>query len=244
MWGTVLLMAVVTAAEPKGIAVVVYMLSRSKPLRLLVPYFIGAFGLNMIIGAIVLFVLKGVGAGKKSSVPPQIEVAVGALALIFGALVASGFAERVRDRARQRRPSATPARSPQGSAPHDSLQDLPGFSKLPARAQAALQSDSPWLAWIIGLGGGLPGAYYLAAIAAILKAGDNAGVQVVALIVFNVIAFAVIEIPIVSYAAAPEATRARFGQLSDWASANQRLLVSLLAAVVGVYLLVVGISKL
>jgi hypothetical protein len=244
MWGTVLLMAVVTAAEPKGIAVVVYMLSRAKPLRLLVPYFIGAFGLNLIIGAIVLFVLKGVGAGKHSSVPPQIEIAVGALALVFAALVASGFAARVRDRTRERKRNASPTPSPQGPTGQGSFEDLPGFSKLPPRARAALQSDSPWLAWFIGLGGGLPGAYYLAAIAAILNAGPSRGVQLAALIVFNVVAFSVIEIPIVSFVAAPEATRARLNQLSEWASTHERLLVSVLAAVVGVYLLVVGISKL
>jgi hypothetical protein len=90
----------------------------------------------------------------------------------------------------------------------------------------------------------MPTAYYLAAIAAILKAGVPAPPQVAALVVFNVIAFAIAEIPIVSFAIAPEATRARVETTYAWASTHERVVVTVLAAVVGAYLLIVGVSKL
>lgn len=48
----------------------------------------------------------------------------------------------------------------------------------------------------------------------------------------------------VSFWAAPEATRKRVDQLYDWMNAHHRLVVTTLAGVVGVYLLIVGISKL
>jgi hypothetical protein len=90
----------------------------------------------------------------------------------------------------------------------------------------------------------MPTAYYLAAIAAILKSGVGTGGQVGALLVFNLIAFAVAGIPLVSFAVAPDATRARIDQLYGWVTTHQRTVITILAGIVGVYLVVVGISKL
>ena len=47
-----------------------------------------------------------------------------------------------------------------------------------------------------------------------------------------------------SFLIAPDATRARLEQLYKWVSTHQRVVVATLAAVVGAYLLAVGISKL
>ena len=84
----------------------------------------------------------------------------------------------------------------------------------------------------------------LAAIAAILKSGAEAPTQISALLVFSLVAFVAAEIPLVSFAVAPEATRARVDQLCTWVSTHQRLVVTILASVVGVYLTAIGISKL
>ena len=86
------------------------------------------------------------------------------------------------------------------------MERLPGFEKLPQRVQHALRSESPWVAWVLGVAVGMPTPYYLAAIAAILASGVGTGDQIGALLVFNVIAFAVAEIPLVSYTLAPEGT--------------------------------------
>jgi hypothetical protein len=243
MWVTVLFMAVVCAAHPQGLAVVAYFLSRPRPLPLLVAYFIGGFGSYLILGAIVLFVLKGVNVRRGSSVPPEIEVAVGALALMVAALVGSGIAGRLRAQAQARHSTST-ADSPQSSSGHPDSGEFPGSANLGPRVQAALRRDSPWIAWITGLAVGMPTVYYLAAIADILKTDSSAGLQVAALIVFNVIAFSVVEIAILSFVVAPEATRTRLNQLSWWATAHERILISALSGVVGVYLLVIGIRKL
>jgi hypothetical protein len=245
MWGTVLLMAVVAGVDPARIAAVVFILSRARPMRLLVAYFIGGFGLSLIIGAVAVFVLKGAGFGQKSSVPPEIEIAVGVLALVAAALVGSGVAARLRDRAQARHPAhATVSHGPPDPGARPGIEQLPGFDRLPARAQTALKSESPWVAWVAGLAVGMPTAYYLAAIAAILKSGESAGAQVGALVVFNLVAFGLAEVPMVSFLVAPEATRTRVDQLYDWINAHHREVMTALAAVVGVYLVIVGISKL
>jgi hypothetical protein len=95
-----------------------------------------------------------------------------------------------------------------------------------------------------GVAVGTPNAYYLAAIAAILKSGVGAGTQVVALVVFNVVAFAQAEVPLVGFLIAPEATRTRVQQLYTWISSHQRWILTVLTGVVGIYLVVVGASKL
>jgi hypothetical protein len=89
VWGTVLPMAVVAGLDPVRIAEVVFILSRARPMPLLAAYWVGGFGLSLIIRAAVVFGLKGTGVGQKSAIPPVIEIAVGALALVADALVAS-----------------------------------------------------------------------------------------------------------------------------------------------------------
>jgi Sap, sulfolipid-1-addressing protein len=171
--GTVLLMALVAGADPARIAAMVVILSRARPMPLLVAYFVGGFGLSLVIGTVVVFVLKGAGVGQKSSVPPEIEIAVGVLALVVAALVGSGLAAKLRDRVQARHPQAhiTPVAQPSTTGARLGIEQVPGFERLPASAQAALRSESPWVAWVAGLAIGLPTAYYLAAIAAISQVG-------------------------------------------------------------------------
>jgi hypothetical protein len=245
MWGTVLLMAFVVSVDPAQVGAVAYILSRPTAMRLLIAYFIGGFGVSLIAGGVIVFVLGVAGFGKSSAIPPEIEIAVGALALVVATLVGSGVASRLRDRARSRRATDQPAdRSATVGDGKPSLEKLPGFDKLPHRLQDALHNGSPWIAWIYGVGFGLPSAYYLAAIAAILKSGVGTTEQVIALLVFNLVAFATAEIPLVSFAIAPEATRARLDQLYTWTSTHQRLVGTILASIVGVYLLLRGVSGL
>jgi Sap, sulfolipid-1-addressing protein len=268
MFWNVLLLGAVAGFDPARIGAVAFILSRTRPVRLLVAYFVGGFGVSLIAGVVVLFVLKDVGAGKSSSVPPEIEIAVGALALVVAALVGSGLAARVRDRVNARRaaadgtaglrdpggPAATEqpdgtrelvaTKEPPGMEKLAALEKVPGLGKLAPRVQGALASESPWLAWIAGVAIGLPSAYYLAAIAVILKAGPAAATQVAAVLVFNVVAFAAVVIPLVGYLLAPDATRARVEAFYDWVGAHQRLVVTALAGGVGAYLVIVGITKL
>jgi hypothetical protein len=245
MWVTVLLMAIVVAFDPAQVGGVAYILSRQSAMRLLVAYYVGGFGVSLIAGGVILFALRGVGVGQNSSIAPEIEIAVGSLALVFAALVGSGVAGRLRDGAQSRRGSDHLSPTvPAADEGRPSLQKLPGFQKLPRRLQDALDNESPWIAWIYGVAFGMPGAYYLAALAAILKSGVGTGTQIGALLAFNVVAFGVAEIPLLSFAVAPEATRARVDQLYTWVSTHQRLVVTVVASVVGVYLITLGISNL
>ncbi len=116
-------------------------------MRLLVAYFIGGFGVSLIVGVVIVLVLDGADIGKSSWVPAEIEIAVGALALVVAALVATGVAARLRDLAQARRPGThADDEPPADERERSGLEKLPGFEKLPQRAQNALQSESPWIA--------------------------------------------------------------------------------------------------
>ncbi len=249
MWLTVSLMAMVAAMAPMRIAVIVIILSRLQPVRHLLAYLIGGFAVSLTVNAVILFALKGVGIGRRSRIPGEIHIAVAVLCFVVAALVASGMADKLRRRRSSRKarratagggvaetPTAT-AEVPQG------IEQLAAFHKLPEPIQKVLKSESTWLALILGGAVGRPSAYYLAAIAAIVGAGAGVAPSVAALIVFNLIAFILAEVFLVSFLRAPEATRKRVDQLWIWTQVNHRPVVASLPAIVGLYLLVVGIRK-
>jgi hypothetical protein len=84
---------------------------------------------------------------------------------------------------------------------------------------------------------------YLATLAVILASGTAAGTQVGALLVFHVVAFALVEIPLFAYLLAPEPTLAWMIALHNWIRARRRLEVALLLATVGCVLLAVGMTS-
>jgi Sap, sulfolipid-1-addressing protein len=244
MFWNVLLLGGASGLDPGLIGAVAFMLSRTKPKRLPVAYFVGGLGVSLIAGFVILFVLKNVGAGKRSSFPPEIEIAVGALGLLVAALVGSGLAARLRERWQSRRAMAHATEHRPGTNEQPGTDQLHGVEKLPPRVQRALASETPWVAWVAGVAYGMPGAYYLAAIAVILKSGVAAPSQIGALLVFNLVAFAAVVIPLVGYVVAPEATQTRVQQFYAWVGAHRRSVLATLAGGVGAYLLVIGISKL
>jgi hypothetical protein len=114
----------------------------------------------------------------------------------------------------------------------------------PAWLSRLLDGQSLWVAGAAGLGIALPSVDYLAALAVIGTADISSTTRLAALLVFNVVAFALIEIPLLAYLVAPDRTRARLETLNDWVRARGRHGVAVLVAVVGTVLLVAGLAGL
>lgn len=118
----------------------------------------------------------------------------------------------------------------------------PGRSRTPPTwMRRVLDGRSLWVAGLAGLGIALPSVDYLAALAVIAASGGNASTQLSALIAFNVVAFALVEIPLVAYLFAPVRTSALMASLNTWIRARRRKEVATLLASVGVILLVAGL---
>jgi hypothetical protein len=70
------------------------------------------------------------------------------------------------------------------------------------------------------------------------------GTSVLAILGFNVIQFALIEIPLVALLVVPNRARSVTETLSRWMTAHRRNLIVIIAGAVGAYLLISGISDL
>jgi hypothetical protein len=116
--------------------------------------------------------------------------------------------------------------------------------RLPAQARGLAHGPSLWVAGAAGLGIALPSIDYLAVLAVIVASGTAPSTQVGALLVFNVVAFALVELPLVAYLLAPDRTRATMAALNDWIRSRRRLGVAVVLAAVGCVLLVAGIAGL
>ncbi|PND56793.1 hypothetical protein CRM90_15175 [Mycobacterium sp. ENV421] len=112
---------------------------------------------------------------------------------------------------------------------------------VPAWLSRLLDGPSLWVAGVAGLGIALPSVDYLAALAVIGAGTADPAMRFAALLTFTVIAFALVEIPLLAYLAAPQRTHAAMTRLHGWVRARRRREVAVLLAVVGVVLLAAGL---
>ncbi|WP_197376051.1 GAP family protein [Mycolicibacterium baixiangningiae] len=222
MWIPLLLMAVAVSLEPFRVGMTVLMINRPQPRRQLLALLAGGFAMGTAVGVVVLFVLRPA-LGSAHFNLPTVQIVVGAVVLVNAALVATGVWGRGRDAA--------------------SLAET-RFGPLAARARRVVNGPSPWTAGIAGLGIALPSVDYLAALAIIVASGAATGVQLGALMMFNVVAFALVEIPLLCYLVAPDRTRATLSALYERLRSHGRRGAGALLAVIGCVLLGVGFAGL
>lgn len=111
----------------------------------------------------------------------------------------------------------------------------------PAWLVRLLGNKSLWVAGVAGLGIALPSLDYLAVLAVIAAGAGAAATRLSALLMFNLVAFAVVEIPLLAYLIAPARTRATMTALHHWIRARRRREVAGLLTVVGMVLLAAGL---
>jgi len=212
MWLTLLVMAVAVSLEPFRIGMAVLMLNRPRPMLQLLAFLIGGFAMGFAVGLAVLFLFRSTLLGSPHFTLPKVQIVIGATALLLAAVLASGV--------RLRRTGE------------------PG--RVSSHARRLATGGSLWVAAGAGLGLALPSVDYLAALAVILASGSSAATQVAALLMFNVLAFALVEIPLLAYLVAPARTRVAMENLDRWIRSRRRRDVALLLGVVGVVLVVAG----
>ncbi|MEB4209614.1 GAP family protein [Mycobacterium sp. 94-17] len=213
---TVLVMALAVSVEPFRIGMTVLMLNRPRPALQLLAFLAGGFAMGMAVGLVVLFALRRSVLVSSHFALPTVQILVGLLALAVAVAVAVNLPARL-------------GRSP---------------TKLATPVQRLLSRHSLSVAGIAGLGIALPSVDYLAALAVILASGATAPTQVAVLVMFNAVAFALIEVPLLAYLLAPEKTAARVTALHDWLRSRRRAEVAFLLAAAGCTFLAVGVAGL
>jgi Sap, sulfolipid-1-addressing protein len=211
---TVLVMALAVSVEPFRIGMTVLMLNRPRPALQLLAFLCGGFAMGMTVGLVVLFVFRRKLLGSSYFTLPNVQILIGLLALLVAVVVAVLGRWDLR---------------PTG---------------LPRPAQQLLRGPSLVVAGVAGLGIALPSVDYLAALAVILASGAAVMTQVAVLLMFNVVAFALVEIPLLAYLLAPKATVGWVAALHNWIRSRRRVEVAILLAAVGCVFLTVGIAGL
>lgn len=229
MWITILVMAAAVSLEPFRIGMTVLMLNRPRPILQLLAFLCGGLAMGMTVGLVVLFVFRPGRLGSVHFTLPRIQIVIGLLALLVAAVLATKV-------------SMGRLLGPPG--PVEPVGDDTKFWRLPTQARRLLNGRSLWTAGAAGLGIALPSVDYLAVLAVIVASGATAVTQVAALLIFSVVAFALVEIPLACYVVAPGRTRASMAALHDWISTRRRRDVAGLLAGVGCVLLVVGVASL
>lgn len=225
---TIGVMALAVSLEPFRIGMTVLMLNRPKPLLQLLAFVAGGFAMGLTVGATVLFLLRRVLLRSTYFTLPRVQILIGALALA----AAAGLAAKI---------AADRRRGSRGVPPD---RDRAGPAWLTTRLRRLLDGRSLWVAAAAGLGIALPSVDYLAALALILASAAPVMTQLGALLMFNVIAFSLVEIPLVAYLLAPTATRAAMTALQDWIRSRRRIEVAGLLVAVGLVLLAAGLADL
>lgn len=236
-------MALAVSLEPFRIGMTVLMLNRPRPLLQLCAFLGGGFAMGFTVGLIVIFVFRRRLVTSTHLTLPTVQVLIGGLAVAVAAVLAVRVAV---DHRRRRRPEPTPENTPRTSpetSPETSTvakRETP-VQRLQKWLRQLLTGRQLWVAALAGLGIALPSVDYLAALAVILASGAAAANQVGALVLYNVVAFALVEISLLAYLLAPAATRRSLGALNSWVGARRRVEVVGLLLVVGIVLIVVGL---
>jgi hypothetical protein len=213
VWATIVVMAIAIGLEPFRIGMTVLMLNRPRPQLQLFAFLCGGFAMGMTVGLVVLFVFRQLLIESTHFTLPKVQLVIGALALLAAAYLWV-------------RPGPT------------ENDDKGWMSRLVARLT---QGGSLWVAATAGLAIALPSLDFLAVLAVILASGTGAATQVAALVLFQVVAFTLVEVPLISYLVAPQRTLAAMTSLNQWMRARRRREVAALLGVVGAVLLVAGL---
>lgn len=231
MWATLLLMAIAVSLEPVRIGLTVLMLNRPRPVHQLLAFLCGGFLMGLVVGGTALLVLDAAPLAAGTLTVPRMQIGIGILALIAAALVAANVGAR-----RAKPPEAAPEESGSGqvalAAPRVGLR---------ARVRAVMQGNSLWVAGVSGLGIALPSVDYLAALAVIHASGVAPGTQVGAVIAFNLVAFALVEIPLLSYLVAPQRTLEWMTRVHAWIRSCTRRDVAMILTAAGALFITIGL---
>ncbi|OBK07737.1 hypothetical protein A5746_28745 [Mycolicibacterium conceptionense] len=269
MWGSLVVLALLTTINPVRLGIILLVLSRPRPVQNLLAYWAGAVLIalaSLVIPLIVLHSTPTSSAFAKRFAHPtadpmtqRITIGLGiALLAIAAFIVARNVLRKPVMAGSLQRPSgdgggtstlvddsgAPPAIAKLlYSTPTDADTD-PKSRRLTGRIREAWQNGSPWIPFIIGIVVVPPLDGILFALAIVVASGASFEVQLVALIVFVFGVLLVEEIILVSNLVAPTRTQAALRKLHEWARVHRQTFAAAICVVVGASLVLRGLGGL
>jgi hypothetical protein len=182
-------------------------------------YLLGAYTSSIGLGLVIVFALQDSGAVQTTqhTLSPIADIVLGLLFVLVAVVIHGDRDARIRERRRARAQASEPKKTP--------------------RWRQSLDKGSPRTAYVVGILLTLPGASYLVGMNHISKANASTIATALGVVVFSVIMLLLIEIPLLGFVVAPDATRRNVKRFTDSVSANARTIVARTALVIGGLLL-------
>jgi hypothetical protein len=259
MWSSVLVLALVTVPDPPRLIATFLVLSRPRPGKNLLAYYVGCLILNVFILLVPLTVVHftpALGSLVRDLTPAATEanatvqpvpLALGVLALLIAARLTMRLRARKKE-AIEPTPGSDAQPAPAQQSALSRLLDADDGSsgagsairRLIARIYKAWQEGSPWIALLMGLT--YSPLQTTAALAIIATSGASLGAQLGAAIAFVAIMLAVLEVILIGYLVAPAKTEALVGPMHNWTQAHILHMFIGISLVGGVLLIAKGVS--
>jgi Sap, sulfolipid-1-addressing protein len=185
--GKVLLFTLTSTVNPTLIAVTTVMLLLPSPKKLMLGYLIGAYLTSITLGLVIVFSAEhsGIVSSGKQSVNPAIDFALGGLLIVISLLLRSDRDRGIRERRAEHK------------------REKP---KKPPKWQTFLSKGNFKVTIAVGALLTLPGASYLAALTSLAKLHYSTAVTVVIVVAINLVMLALLEVPLLCFAFAPDWT--------------------------------------
>jgi hypothetical protein len=219
-----LLLAVLSAFWPTLVLVDVLAFQTPKPERILVAFLAGGLISTIVIGTLLVLRLQDSAllTSDRSTTDPALNFAIGTISLVAAYVLA-----RMGDR----------------PLPLHRKKKLPAEPKGPGFAERAIDRG-PSLAFVAGLLlNVVPGVFPIIALKNLAELDYSAVETVTILVVFYLIVFAFVEVPIVCFLVAPEWTQDRVNGFNAWLAANTRRVIVWALVAGGIYLYARGLQQ-
>jgi hypothetical protein len=223
-------LAFTAALNPKLLAIDLLLIENRRPRLMFLCVLLGGITVGITIGLLDVLVFHVDAISSQKTVSAGVDLALGLVLVVAGALVAT-------DRLHLRRKAAVPAGTGNGPADIPDKEKKDGWARLLAEPRLGL-------AMLVGAVCGIPGAAYLSGLHILITSKSSTATQVVGVILFVLIEFLLIIIPFVLLALWPEATKAALKNTHDWLLGHARQLMAYTALVLGAYLTVTALVRL
>jgi Sap, sulfolipid-1-addressing protein len=239
MWAAVLVFGLIAATDPVRLGIMALLVSRSRPMLNLLVFWIGGMAAAVSAALVALFLFREhllpfaefMKSVYKSPALAPIQIAVGLVLLPAAALILL--------RARHSLPAGESGGEPTRFAKPTKRQTI---ASLLSWRHHLEKRGSVGLAFVAGACSATPPLEYVGALTAILASGAAAGTQVTATVLFALVTFVILEIPLASHLAWPAKTRAIMLSLHNWINARRRPIFALIVGAAGLLMVSGGLS--
>jgi hypothetical protein len=222
-------LSLLAMANPSLLAAVTVMLLLPHPKRLMSAYLLGAYTTSLAVGLAFVFSLHGTNFGKtsKHTLSPGQDILAGLLA--FGIALALLYRrdERFRKWRAKRKAAKETERTPKKSW-----------------SDRMLGRGSVGVAYLVGAAVSFPGVTYLNALDHIVRLNPPDIFILLLVLYFCAMQQILLEVPLISYAIAPERTQDAVLRFRAWLSRRGRLIAVVLLSVLSLALISQGLTTL